>query len=74
MVASNFVQVETFGFAPLRDLSHHARSIALFDLLFGEIDTFSSSVPGCYPAPVRLSAFTIALRKRSSRPSPSFTA
>jgi hypothetical protein len=74
MTASNFSQVETFGFEPLRDPSHRTRSIDLFDLLFGEIDTLSRSTPGRYPAPVRLSAFTIALRKRSSRPAPSFTA
>jgi hypothetical protein len=75
MVAGSFAQVETFGFEPLLDSSRHARSIDLFDLLFGEIDTFSRSAPGRYPAPVRLSAFTIALRKRSSpRASSSCTA
>lgn len=74
MAASSFAQVETFDFEPLRDPSRHARSIDLFDLLFGEIDTLSRSVPGRYPAPVRLCAFTISLRKRSSRPTPSFTA
>jgi hypothetical protein len=74
MIDRSFAQVETFGLNTSSDRSRHASSIDLFDLLFGGIDTLSGSAPGRYPAPVRLSTFTIALRKRSSRPAASFSA
>jgi hypothetical protein len=78
MMDRSFAQVETFGLNTSSDRSRHAGSIdpfdPLFDLIFGGIDTLCRSAPGRYPAPVRLSAFTIALRKRSSRPAASFSA
>jgi hypothetical protein len=74
MIDHSFAQVETFSFDALSDRSRHASSIGLTGLLFGSLDTLSGSAPGRYPTPVRLSAFTIALRKRSSRTAAPLTA